>query len=330
MKKLILLSIALGGVILSHAYTSVYNCTDIKDSKYTLWINIDHNSLHFSYGGNSKPILFNYRATKNKNDELIHFFRNNNYAFLIEQKPKNPINIYAYDYKGETLRYTYKCELIKVLKESYEDNNTTPITWKKSGNKMKKFMEEVAVSVEKTKIVNGNSDKQKFYEKNLDMYAFCAANYFVRTLTPKTEKALSKSIQNYGMTSQYVGSLYFSKIYKKTASKGIMSDYREKYLLLLEKDFREDRKLSKETLHKVAQCDGKIVYFNNNPSVYRDINKTFLHSKESNKLFFNKLAITIQKPAKIDEKRILESFKIWIDDYSGMTPSKMLKELENR
>ena len=153
MKKLILLFIVLGGAILSHAYTSIYTCTDIKDPKYTLWINIDHNSLHFSYGGDSKPILFNYRATKNKNDELIHFFRNNNYAFLIEQKPRNPIDIYAYDYQGESLRYTYKCKLREILKESHEDNNTIPITWKKSGNRMLKFMEEVAQPLEKLKKV---------------------------------------------------------------------------------------------------------------------------------------------------------------------------------
>jgi hypothetical protein len=249
----------------------------------------------------------------------------NNYEQLVYQSETNPIEIYVDDYKDNKLRYEYKCKLKDVL----EDKNGIPITWR-SVKEKEKMLKEVAKPIPKPKIVNNNIDKQKFYEENLDMYAFCAANYFVRTTTPKEQKTLSKVIQSYGMTSQYIGSLYFSKIYKKTASKGTMFEYREKHLLLLEEDFRDDRKLSKETLQKIAQCDGKIVYLSNNPSIYSNIDKAFVYSEKSNKLFHNELAITTQKPAKIDEKRILESFTVWIDDYNGITPSKMMKILKEK
>ena len=325
MKKIIFAFTLLGGTILSHAYTSSYECTDKKD-KYVLWINIDQNSLHFR--DSNKTFLFNYDKTvnaKDKDNVLIHIFTANNYEYLIYQSNTNPIQIYADDYKDNKLRYEYECKLKDVL----EDKNGIPITWRSIKDK-EKMLKEVAKPVPKPKIVNDNIDKQKFYEENLDMYAFCAANYFVRTTTPKEQKTLSKIIQSYGMTSQYIGSLYFSKIYKKTASKGTMFEYREKHLLLLEKDFRDDRKLSEETLEKIAQCDGKIVYLSNNPSVYNNIDKAFTYSEKSNKLFLDELSIITQEPAKIDEKRILESFTVWIDDHNGITPSKMMKTLKEK
>jgi hypothetical protein len=337
MKKLILLFFVLGGIILSQAYTSSYKCIDRKD-KYVLWINIDQNSLHFR--DSNKSFLFNYDKTvpaKDKDNVLIHIFSANNYEQLTYQSKTNPFEVYIDDYKDNKLRYEYKCKLKYVL----EDENGIPITWRSIEDK-EKILEEIAKPVPKSKIVivkktasiskvaNDNIEKQKFYEENLDMYAFCAANYFVRTSTPKNQKALSEMIQSYGMTSQYIGSLYFSKIYKKTASKGTMFEYREKHLLLLEKDFRDDRKLSKETLHKISQCDGKIVYLSNNPSVYNNIDKAFMYSKESDKLFLDELSITTQEPAKIDKKRILESFKVWVDDHNGLTPKKMLKKLKTK
>ncbi len=337
MKKIIFAFTLLGGIILSHAYTSSYKCIDIRD-EFELWINIDENSLHL--GGGDKFLLFNYQNTipsKKHDNILLHFFTNDNYHMVIHQSETNPLDIYADDFKDKKLRHEYKCELKHVIK----DENGIPITWR-SINDNEEKLKKVAKSVQKSKIAkvaktasisevpNDNIEKQKFYEENLDKYAFCAANYFVRTTTPKDQKALSEMIQSYGMTSQYIGSLYFSKIHKKTASKGTMFEYREKHLLLLEKDFRDDRKLSKETLHKISQCDGKIVYFANNPSVYNSIKKSFVYSSESDKLFSNELAITTQKPAIIDEKRILESFKIWIDDHNGITPLKMLEKLKEK
>ncbi len=337
MKKLIFAFTVLGGIILSHAYTSSYKCIDIRD-EFELWINIDENSLHL--GGGDKFLLFNYNNTipsKKHDNVLIHFFTNENYHMVIHQSETNPFDIYADDFKDKKLRHEYKCKLKHVL----DDKNGIPITWRPIKDNEEK-LKKVAKTVPKSKIAkvvkpalisevaNDNIEKQKFYEENLDMYAFCAANYFVRTTTPKDQKALSEMIQSYGMTSQYIGSLYFSKIHKKTANKGTMFEYREKHLLLLEKDFRDDRKLSTETLQNIAQCDGKIVYFANNPSVYNDINKTFVNSEKSDKLFLNELAITTQKTAIIDEKRILESFKIWIDDHNGITPSKMMKTLKEK
>lgn len=325
MKKIIFVFTLLGGIILSHAYTSSYKCIDIRD-EFELWINIDENSLHL--GGGDKFLLFNYQNTipsKKQDNVLIHFFTNENYHMVIHQSETNPFDIYADDFKDKKLRHEYKCELKHVL----EDENGTPVTWVSIKDKEKK-LKEIAKPVPKSIIANDSIDKQKSYEENLDMYAFCAANYFVRTIAPKDQKALSKMIQSYGMTSQYIGSLYFSKIHKKTASKGTMFEYREKHLLLLEKNYREDRKLSKETLYKISQCDGKIVYFANNPSVYNSIKKSFVYSSESDKLFSNELAIIGQKPAIIDEKRILESFKIWIDDHDGSTPSKMMKILKGK
>ena len=245
---------------------------------------------------------------------------------------KNNLLYYSSEENTETEVLTVMIRDEKLFIRSVKPSRTPMlITYQCSNpkNKSKKVVKSAPIS----NITNDKTDKQKFYEENLDKYAFCAANYFVRTTTPKDQKALSEMIQSYGMTSQYIGSLYFSKIYKKTASKGTMFEYREKHLLLLEKDFRDDRKLSKETLHKIAKCDGKIVYLSNNPSVYSDIDKSFVYSEKSDKLFQNELAITTQKPAIIDEKRILESFKIWIDDHNGTTPLKilkMLKEKENK
>ena len=241
MKKLILFFSVLGGIILSQAYTSSYKCVDIKDDKFNLWINIDKNSLHF--GDNDHFLLFDYQNTipsKKHNNVLIHFFTHKDYQLVVHQSENNPLEIYADDFKDKKLRYEYKCKLKHVI----EDDNGIPITWK-SIKDNEKTLQKIAKPLPKSKIANDDTHKQKNYEENLDMYAFCAANYFVRTSTPKDQKALSEMIQSYGMTSQYIGSLYFSKIYNKTASKGTMFEYREKHLLLLEKDFRDDRKLSK-------------------------------------------------------------------------------------
>jgi len=175
------------------------------------------------------------------------------------------------------------------------------------------------------------SDKNAFYESNLEAHSFCAATYYVRTADVPGQESHSALYQNYGEMSQFLGSLYYKQLTGKTATRGITGKFREKYLLDLETKFRKNRTLSESDFKKIAQCDSLILYFNNqNPQIYTSIEEASKNKMKMEQLLLKDISVTNRKPIVINKEQISRSFKVWVDDYNATTPEKMKQQLKNK
>lgn len=118
MYKIILIKLFL--VLTLNAQTMAYKCTDVDDSKYWNYFNIDYNSLHFKEGKYTNTLYF--KDSYKNNDVKTFIFKNDRIKFTVKQRRNNFKNLLISD--G---RYSYNCILETILKDG---TNKTPIILK--------------------------------------------------------------------------------------------------------------------------------------------------------------------------------------------------------
>ena len=93
-----------------NAQTMAYKCTDVDDSQFWNYFNIDYDSLHFKAGEQTQT--FYYKQQYQSGDDKKYIFSNNQYTFTVTQKRNNYKKLSITDGK-----YTYDCNLETILKD---------------------------------------------------------------------------------------------------------------------------------------------------------------------------------------------------------------------
>jgi len=173
--------------------TVSYKCIDRKDN-YSMYFNIDYNSLH--YVTERGIDVFNYTSSENKDSQIIHFFERGNTHYAVHQMVNNPIDTYIDEYENNKLKYEYKCKLSDVLDKS--TNDRLPITWKKVPNakkllnKVHKKIDDYSCKLVSVSSFNANGDMLSSNKATRDIPVYVNVNDDILSLTQNGKKIIAK------------------------------------------------------------------------------------------------------------------------------------------